>query len=308
MKEIKMEIPVIDFELFLKGTTEERKTVSDELIAHVKEYGFVYLKNYGISNELVQEMFKMSKEFFEKPADYKKSVKKSHETFCGYDRLGEESLSTDRPGDLKESYMIKRCGTPWPSDWPQFKDFILSFHRQVYELGLEVLRSFSIGLDLKENLFDNKFNNGEVTLLRLLHYPPLLDLIKEKQIRCGEHTDYGALTLLFQDNKRGLQVKHRNGEWIQAPYIPDTILINVGDVMEMWTNGTLISTEHRVVNPEDNHKEVSRYSIAFFFDPDLQTEIKALDKFISESNPPKYATKTFKDHLFGKYSATYSKF
>jgi len=303
-----MEIPVIDFGTFVNGTSEERKAVSNELIGHVKEYGFVYLKNYGLSNELVQKMFDLSKNFFQKPVDYKKTVKKSHETFCGYDGMEEESLSTDRPGDLKESYMIKRCGTPWPSDWPQFKEFILAFHRQVYDLGLEVLRSFSIGLDLKENMFDDKFSNGEVTLLRLLHYPPLPQSIKEKQIRCGEHTDYGALTLLFQDTNGGLQVRHRNGEWINAPYIPGTILINVGDVMEMWTNGTLISTEHRVVNPEDNRKEVSRYSFAFFFDPDLQTEIKSLDEFVSESIPAKYATKTFKDHLFGKYSATYSKF
>jgi isopenicillin N synthase-like dioxygenase len=303
-----MDIPVVDFEPFLKGTREDRTAVSNELIAHMKEYGFVYLKNYGMSNEVVEKMFKMSKEFFQKPVDYKKRVEKSHETFCGYDGMGEESLSVDRPGDLKESYMIKRNGTPWPSDWPHFKDFVLSFHRKVYELGLEVLRSFTIGLNLKENLFDEKFSNGEVTLLRLLHYPPLPDSVKEKQIRCGEHTDYGALTILFQDSLGGLQVRHRNGDWIQAPYIPDTILINIGDVMEIWTNGTLISTEHRVINPEDNRKEESRYSIAFFFDPDLQTEIKPLNEFTSESIPAKYASKTFKDHLFGKYSVTYSKF
>jgi isopenicillin N synthase-like dioxygenase len=161
-----MEIPLVDFECFLNGDCESRKRVSEKLIAIVKEYGFVYLKNFGIPNECISEMFALSERFFGKPIEYKRFVQKSHETFCGYDGLEEEKLAADRPGDLKESYMIKRYGTPWPSNWDEFKELILSFHTKCYQLALEILRAFAIGLDLDIRHFDTKFNNGDVTLLR----------------------------------------------------------------------------------------------------------------------------------------------
>ncbi len=161
-----MEIPLVDFEFFLNGDFESRKLVSEKLVTNVKEYGFVYLKNFGITNECISEMFALSEKFFGKPIEYKRSVQKSHETFCGYDGMEEEKLAVDRPGDLKESYMVKRFGTPWPNDWDDFKEFILSFHTKCYQLALEILRAFAIGLDLDVYHFDTKFNNGDVTLLR----------------------------------------------------------------------------------------------------------------------------------------------
>jgi isopenicillin N synthase-like dioxygenase len=130
--------------------------------------------------------------------------------------------------------------------------------------------------------------------------------VQHNQIRCGEHTDYGALTLLFQDSTGGLEVKSKTGEWIPAVHFPNTILINVGDVMEMWTNGLLKSTLHRVINPNDGSQHRSRYSAVFFCQPDLNSEIKCLEAFVSTEKPAGYPKKLFKEHLFGKYSATYS--
>lgn len=301
-----MEIPVVDFSAFLNGNQDEKICVSNELINVVKNYGFVYLKNINIPKDEIEKAFEMSKTFFSKSLEYKMSVKKSHETFCGYDALLVEKLTSDKPGDLKESYMIKKNGTPWPSDWDEFKQAMYLFHSQCYSLVMEILRSFAIGLNLNSNYFDDKFHNGDVTLLRLLHYPPLPDEIEHGQIRAGEHTDYGALTLLFQDEVGGLEVKTLDNKWIPAPYIPNTILINVGDVMQMWTNGFLNSTPHRVVNPVNERKSTSRYSIAFFTDPDLDCLIKPIDNFVSEDNPSKYPVKLFRDHLFYKYKTTYS--
>jgi isopenicillin N synthase-like dioxygenase len=299
-----MEIPIVDFEGFING--KNKQEVSKELINVVKNYGFVYLRNYGISTDLVDKMFKLSKLFFEKPLDYKNSVKKSHETFCGYDALLEEKLTNDRPGDLKESYMMKSFGTPWPSDWNDFKEFMQLFHDKCYQLALQILTSFAIGLELDPTIFATKFSNGECTILRLLHYPPLPDQIEDKQIRAGEHTDYGAVTILFQDSIGGLEVKSLDNKWIPAPYHENTVLINVGDVMEMWTNGCLRSTPHRVVNPTDADKKLKpRFSTALFCDPDLETKIECIDKFVSEENPAKYPPVFYRDHLFGKFKATY---
>ncbi len=299
-------IPIVDFNDFLHGTIDDRERVSKELIEVVKKFGFVYLRNYGIQKDLVSKLFIMMKEFFDQSIEKKLAVKKSHETFCGYDALLEEKLTNQRPADLKESYMIKQKGTPWPNEWQEFKEFMQMFHTRCYSLAIEILRSFAIGLDLDEGLFDTKFNNGDCALLRILHYPPLPEYIEEKQIRAGEHTDYGALTILFQDSVGGLEVQTTNGKWIPAPYYEDTVLINVGDVMEMWTNGLLKSTLHRVVNPPDERKLKPRYSTAFFCDPDLDAEINCIENFISLNKPLKYPSKLYKDHILGKYRATYA--
>ena len=149
-------IPIVDFNDFLNGTVEDRGRVSKELIEVVKKFGFVYLRNYGISKDLVEKLFILMKEFFDQSTEQKLAVKKSHETFCGYDALLEEKLTNERPADLKESYMIKQNGTPWPSDLPQFREFMQMFHMKCYSLAIEILRSFAIGLDLDQNLFDTK--------------------------------------------------------------------------------------------------------------------------------------------------------
>ena len=301
-----MKIPIVDFHDYLNGDSENRYRVSKELVQAVKKFGFTYLKNYSISNDLVEELFDYNKQFFNKPIEYKKSVKKSFSSFCGYDALLEEKLTNLRPGDLKESYMIKRDGTPWPKDWNSFEEFMHDMHSKCYCLALEVLRSLAIGLDLDENIFNSNFINGECTLMRLLHYPPLPSKIEKNQIRAGEHTDYGDVTLLFQDSVGGLEVKTLDNEWISAPFVENTVLINIGDIMELWTNGYLRSTPHRVVNPTDENALNSRYSIAFFCDPDLESEIYCIDKFVSDENPIKYQRKVYKEHLFEKYKTSYS--
>ena len=300
-----MNLPILDFNGYLNGDSNDQKHVSYELIKAIRTYGFVYLKNFGISNDLIKKLFDFNKQFFDKPIEYKKLVSKSMKTFCGYDGLLEEKLTNSRPGDLKESFMMKQEGTPWPSDWNDFEEFMHLFHSKSHNLALTILRSFADGLDLDRNKFDSNFDKGECTLMRLLHYPPLPSKIETNQIRAGEHTDYGALTILFQDSIGGLEVKTLDNQWIPAPFVENTILINVGDVMEMWTNGYLRSTPHRVVNPSDDKSFKSRYSVAFFCDPDLETEINCIEKFVNEDSPLKYGKKRYKDHLFEKYKATY---
>lgn len=301
-------IPIVDFSGFLNGTCEDKEKVSKELIQVVKKFGFVYLTNYGISNDLTNKLFVFIKEFFDQPIDKKLSVKRSLETFCGFSALFDEKLTNDRPSDLKESYMLKQFGTPWPNDWPEFKEFMEMFHAKCYSLAIEILRSFEIGLNVEKNIFINKFSNAECTVLRLLHYPPLPDHVEDKQIRAGEHTDYGGVSILFQDPTGGLEVKTNDNKWIPAPFYENTVLINVGDAMEMWTNGSLKSTFHRVVNPTDEKKHKSRYSAAFFCDPDLDTEIRCIEDFVSAERPAKYSPILYKNHIMSKFKTTYPKF
>ena len=122
-------------------------------------------------------------------------------------------------------------------------------HSKCYCLALEVLRSLAIGLDLDENIFNSNFINGECTLMRLLHYPPLPSKIEKNQIRAGEHTDYGDVTLLFQDSVGGLEVKTLDNEWISAPFVENTVLINERTFILSRTN---VGNSHQYYLTETN--------------------------------------------------------
>ena len=304
------DIPVIDFNNFLNGDSQQQQKVSAELLEAIQKYGFVYLKNFGISNDQIENMFNLSKRFFESSIETKLTAKKNHETFCGYSQTEEEKLSNERPGDLKESFMIKQNGTPWPNAEPHLKDFkstMLEFHESCFKLAHDIIKSLLLGLNVNQSIFDQAFN-GECTVLRLLHYPPVLNEIQPNQLRCGEHTDYGSISFLFQDDVGGLEIKTKENKWLAVPAMEDTILVNIGDCIELWTNGFLKATPHRVVNPNRDRQHLSRYSTAFFFDPDLGVGLKSLQEFSGLNYVPKYTSKTYGEHVFNKFNDSYGDF
>jgi isopenicillin N synthase-like dioxygenase len=268
---MKSEISIVDFEGYLNGDEATKTHVAKQLLAALKSCGFVYLENFGITPTEVEQMFAMSKKFFDSSFDLKQSVKKSHTSFCGYDKLEFEKLSKDRPADYKESYMIKQTETPWPqlsdSADQQFKQTMLSFHKKCLNLSLSILHAILLSLDIADpTLFDDKFKSEQNTILRLLHYPPMPQPRPDNQLRCAEHTDYGAVSFLFQDSVGGLEIKTLQNKWLPAPPIQNTILVNLGDCIEMWTHGFLRASPHRVVNTDlIEKKRLARYSTAFFF-------------------------------------------
>ncbi|XP_063404384.1 uncharacterized protein LOC134687855 [Mytilus trossulus] len=134
---------------------------------------------------------------------------------------------------------------------------------------------------------------GNISNIRSIFYPAVSQTsTKERQVRCGEHSDYGTLTLLFQDNIGGLEVKSRDGEYIPVPPIPGTIVVNIGDLMQRWTSDKLIANKHRVLIPTEEMKQrVDRQSIAFFVNPDENATIRCLD------NSNKYEPITSRDYL-----------
>ncbi len=177
-------IPIIDFGQYLNEEESKKLQVSKELLDAIQTYGFVYLKNFGISNDLIKKMFELSKAFFKLPDEIKQTAAKSHETFCGWSKIEEEKLAADRPGDLKESFMIKQFGTPWPITLSDFKQTMLDFHAQCYSLAFNIFKSIMLGLNVNPNLFETSFN-GECTVLRLIHYPAFkFKKITDNQLRC----------------------------------------------------------------------------------------------------------------------------
>lgn len=185
------------------------------------------------------------------------------------DKDAVEALRTQNP-DLKESMEIGRDDVPeYPNKWPVgddaaiiFKTTMMSFFTTCAALHTQVMRAIALGLGLPDERFFDSFVDAADNNLRLLHYPatPADTWVREPgQVRAGAHTDYGTITLLFQDLRGGLQVRSPNGNWVDATPIDGTIVINAGDLLARWSNDTIHSTEHQVVEPPTKVVEAGEY-------------------------------------------------
>lgn len=312
---VKMEIPIVDFNVFELGKTNVSADELDDLSKEVKraftDVGFVYLKNTGISQEEVDNVMAVSKKFFSLPEDVKKSF--SRGSFpCnenhGWVSVETESLNPRRPGDLKEAFNTSTLSAniKWPSEGvADFRDVQVSFFLRCKELSLRVLRLMALGLGLESEVFldAHKLIGSDVnrTTLRSLFYPPVKSTsVKENQLRCGEHSDYGSITLVFQSREGGLQVLSRAGEYISAPSICGTVLVNIADMMQRWTSDIYVSAVHRVLLPPAGDSS-TRQSLAFFVQPDDDAMISCCDG--SDKYPPVRSL----DYLLSRFSDSYIK-
>ncbi|KAK2842646.1 hypothetical protein Q5P01_012846 [Channa striata] len=310
-----MNIPVVDFGAYSlsekDATDEQLQSLSKELKAAFTEVGFVFLKNTGIMEEEVQRVMDISKKFFLQPDELKQPFSRSsfaNSSNHGWVSLETERLNPLRPGDLKESFNITSLhpDIKWPSSdaVKGFKEIQTSFFLRCKELSLRVIRVMGLSLGLDPDVFLSAHRLMETdengTTLRSLYYPPVnSDEVKEGQLRCGEHSDYGTITLLFQ-HSAGLQVRNRSGEFICAPAVPGAVLINIADLMQRWTSDQFISVLHRVLLPPVGDSS-TRQSLAFFVDPDDEALITCCDG----SN--KYPPVTAGDYLIERFNDSYGR-
>jgi isopenicillin N synthase-like dioxygenase len=295
------QIPIIDFAPFTQGTAADKQRVVEQIYDACHEIGFMYLRN-GIKKPLLDRLLTQSQQFFDLPVALKEQVARSPQTNCGYVGFQKERLDAAKPWDLKEAFNVGLY-TVWPAQPESFQAVVSEFYRCCTTiLAPNLLRAFAIAFHLPETFFDDK--HGQNYVLRMLHYPPIYQTPEPGQLRAGEHTDYGSITLLFQDEVGGLEVQTRQGEWIAAPPIPDALLVNVGDAMQRWTNDILCSTPHRVIVPELAAQR-SRYSVALFCDPNLDVEISCLESCQSADRPSRYPPILTHDYLESRFAETY---
>jgi isopenicillin N synthase-like dioxygenase len=320
---VSTQIPIIDFAPFLNGNAADKQAVASQIDRACREIGFLYLKNHGVSKSLLEQVFAQAKQFFALPLETKQQIAWD-ETNRGYDTLEGQSFDPTKPGDLKESFLYGRevsvdelsavndspyapieCQpNKWLPDQPEFRTTLLQFLDACHEATFRVLEAFAIALQVPENFFTELHTKQNYTI-RLLRYPPLTQAPKAGQPRLGEHSDWGSITLLFQNQVEGLEVCTAQGEWIIAPVIPDTVLVNTGDLMEQWTNDRFRSTKHRVKIPTDYTTAKERYSIAAFAVPNYDANIVCLDSCQSEQEPAKYAPVLSGEYIMQKIRATY---
>ncbi|KAG7473753.1 hypothetical protein MATL_G00099180 [Megalops atlanticus] len=276
------------------------------------EVGFVYLKNTGITQQEVDKVMDISKKFFLLPDEVKAPFKRSSfpdNPNHGWVSSETERLNPLRAGDLKEAFNTTSLhpDTKWPSEdvLAGFREVQVSFFLCCKDLSLRVLRVMALSLGLDPEVFLSKHRligcekNGST--LRALYYPPVqTNSVKEGQLRCGEHSDYGTITLVFQSAEGGLQVLSRSGEYVPAPSVPGTVLINIADMMQRWTGDIFISAIHRVLLPPAGDMS-TRQSVAFFVQPDDDAIITCCDG--SDKYPPIKSV----DYLLERFNESYGR-
>jgi isopenicillin N synthase-like dioxygenase len=289
-------IPLIDMDPFLRGTIDDRKVIADEIFSAAKYTGFMYLKNFGLSQDLLTLAFDMARTLFS--SEDKAAIPFDPDLNHGYSGLMMESIGHNKTRDLKESFTMRAVNHRpsgsefWPS--PFFESFARVFYKMNQKIASDVMRAFALALDLDEDYFDDK-HTGLLQTIRFLHYPPL-EVTQEGQMGVGEHTDSGTLTVLFQDAAGGLQVQSLDGDWIDAFPKEGTVVINTGELLARWTNNVFRATPHRVV-PRPSSATKGRQSIAFFSDPDPDVLISTFPSCITADNPEKVSPVTAGEYI-----------
>ncbi len=304
-------IPVIDITPLRNGSNA--KAVADALHAASKELGFIYIKGHGIAEESIQASRRCALEFFRNHTSDKKSVSVS-DKHRGWLAQGRAKMQTDVRADLKESfvwgYQDKSGNTPqdhplrganqWPKFMPLMQEQAMDFFHQAHELAHHLMRGFALGLGLDENFF-LRTSARPLSRASFVYYPHQPEEMGENQFGVGPHTDFGVLTVLCQDNVGGLQIEDINGQWMEAPPIDGTMIVNVADLLARWTDGAYKSTPHRVVNRSGKE----RLSLVLAFDPDPHTLIDARDVFGTDY-PAKEAPISCADYLVWRFDKAFS--
>jgi isopenicillin N synthase-like dioxygenase len=272
----------------------------------LSESGFMYARGHGIEPAQIGRAFAIASRFFALPLDRKMQFAYgSVAANFGFQGVEGESLDPRSKPDLKEAFTMRnaRAWAAQADRWPdsEFRDMALELYDEGLATAYRILAILAASLDLPAHFFAER-HLGENVTLRFLHYPANLPTRSSDQLGAGAHTDYGSITLLFQDDVGGLELLGADGQWHFAPPVADAVVINTGDLMERWTNGRFRSTVHRV-RPIAGSRD--RYSIALFVDPDSAVEVECIPSCVRPDAPARYPPITAGEHIRQKIEATH---
>ena len=281
-------VPLIDIAP-LETEGEAALQVAHEIGQACRTHGFFYIQGHGVDEGLQQDLEKVSEQFFALSETEKQAIRMElgGKAWRGYFSVGEE-LTSGKP-DVKEGIYFGQELAPshpkvqaglllhganlFPTALPHMRDTVLAYMDALTRVGHTLMKGIALSLGLPSSFFEQKYTRDPLTLFRIFHYPATSHP-KNQSDRwgVGEHTDYGVLTILKQDQTGGLQIKSQDS-WIEAPPIPGSFVCNIGDMLDRMTRGLYRSTPHRVKNVSNQ----SRYSYPFFFDPNFDAEIHPID-------------------------------
>jgi len=302
-----MAIPSVDLADFLSGDPVRKNAFVQELGKAYEEVGFVAVKNHGVPDELIADLYKYVQQFFSLPLEQKKNYEIPELAGQrGYTSFGKEHAKGSDAPDLKEFFQYGQ--TPRDNykeeEYPPnvsvnevaaFNKTFADSYRAFEKSGTALLQAIALYLGLDEHYFDQYVYNGN-SILRAIHYPPITHEPKSA-IRAEQHEDINLITLLVGASADGLQILTKQGEWVGVTSLPEQIVVNVGDMLQRFTNNRLMSTTHRVVNPARELWHTSRFSIPFFLHPKSSMSLRCLDTCIDEGHPKAYEDATAGEYL-----------
>ena len=324
-------IPVIDLAPSYQDKQGHRK-VARQVSDACETLGFLIVTGHGVNQTVIDDILNTSRCFFEKPINERiAAIPASPYIFRGYfpseaSRLA-ATLDVNTPGDLCEVYSMNRfddrqeaiysglthdreaffAPNIWPKNIPNFEPAWRNYYAAMEILSNHILTLMASALNLPHEWFV-PFCNKHTTNLVANYYPPQIKEPLPNQLRRGAHTDYGSLTVLYQTHASGgLQVQSKSSEWLDVPYINNSFVINIGDLLAMWTNDRWVSTMHRVVNPPHSDANESRQSLAFFHQPNFDARISCIPSCESPNELPKYKVTSAGDWILAKLQKSVEK-
>jgi len=306
-------IPLIDLsDSFISANGKAK--AAEEVAEACRTVGFFSIVGHNVDPKVMNDTWELTRSYFDQPAEEKMKVPMTPDYPYGYDGMESESLAkgygdNDDPPDLNESFCIGpynpaagMAAPMWPEYPSGFSSAWLAYYKELEKLSQHMLSLFALGLKLDENFFAGVLSHHR-SALRALNYPEQTKPPLPNQIRAGAHTDYGALTILRQDDVGGLQALNRNKEWQEVEYTPDSFVINLGDLMQNWTNDLWVSNAHRVINKSPRRRQ----SMAFFCNINHDHLVECIPTCQSPENPAKYPPILAWDHLISKHTASVEK-
>ncbi len=302
-----MAIPSVDLADFLSGDPTKKDNFVQQLGTAYETVGFVAVKNHGVPDELIADLYKYVQEFFSLPLEQKKNFEIAELAGQrGYTSFGKEHAKGSDAPDLKEFFQYGQIPRDnfKEEDYPenvrvnQVSGFNKTFddaYRAFEKSGKALLQAIALYLGLDEFYFDDFVHNGN-SILRAIHYPPIVHEPKSA-IRAEQHEDINLITLLVGASADGLEILTKQGEWVAVTSLPEQIVVNVGDMLQRFTNNKLKSTTHRVVNPKRELWHTSRFSIPFFLHPRSSMSLRCLNTCIDSDHPKMYADATAGEYL-----------
>jgi isopenicillin N synthase-like dioxygenase len=310
-------IPIVDLAGLADDASAEARGVTVAALKEALETsGFAYLAQHGVSEDLVERMRQMNMAFHALPMEEKMALR-INEFHRGYMPMSSSTIVTSSVATVtkpnrSESLMVMHevpedaahAGEPlqgpnqFPASMPEVEQTARAYMREMTKLGARLATGLAEALGLPRDWFAPHFTDPTL-FLRLLHYPEQPD--EAELFGSAPHTDYGFVTLLKQDDVGGLEVRNKRGDWIPAPPIPGTFVMNVGDILAKWSNGRFVSTPHRVRNLSRR----DRYSQPFFYDPSMSALVACPADMLEAGETAQMEPVLYGDYLLERLNKNY---
>ena len=316
-------VPLIDVGDYRSDRTGDHGNLAEQIDVACREIGFLVIEGHGVDPQLVADMHRIVAEYFALPHWEKMRFKMPEDRYRGYVPPASEglagSLDEVAPLDLKESFSIGPFDHPFdeyhfgsdgsrffaPNAWPErprgMREVFEAYYAAMESLSSDLMRLFALALGVDEGWFDDKIDR-QIANFSAIFYPSQADAPPVPgQLRAGAHSDYGSLTIVHTDSDiGGLEVMTPSRDWAGVPCIPDTFVVNLGDLMADWTNHRWVSTLHRVVNPPQEAAGAEKTSLIFFHQPNYDAVIECIPTCTDSDDPPQHEPITSGEHVTRK--------